>query len=101
MEQLKPKISDNYEKWAARDPELVHSPPRLDQLYGASISPVVKSRTAKRQDSTHDHYINSRSAMFSAGAVPVAGPSAGHGAHLQRSNSIGPGYSSTAITPDD
>jgi STAM-binding protein len=101
MEQLKPKISDNYEKWAARNPELVNSPTRLQQLYGASISPVVRSRTAKRQDSTHDHYANPRSAMSSAGAVPVPGPSAGHSAHPQRYSSIGPGYSSATISPDD
>ena len=101
MEQLKPKISDNYEQWATRHPELVGSPTRLQQLYGASISPVVKSRNAKRQDSGNDHYPNTRSAMSSAGAVPGPSSSTGHVTHLQRSNSIGPGYSSAAITPDD
>jgi STAM-binding protein len=102
MEQLKPKISDIFEQWAVRNPELVNSPTQLQQRYGGTISPVVKSRAAKRQDSIHDHYTNSRSAMSSAGGVvPVAGPSAGPSAHLQRSNSIGPGYSSAAITADD
>jgi len=101
MEQLKPKISDTYEQWAAKNPELVNSPPRLQQLYGASISPVVKSRATKRSDNIHDHYTNTRSAMSSAGAVPVAGPSTGHVNPLQRSNSIGPGYSSATLAQDD
>jgi STAM-binding protein len=98
MEQLKPKISDTYEQWVARNPELVNSPTRLQQLYGASISPVVRSRAAaKRSDNIHDPYSNTRSAMSSAGAVPAAGPSNS----LQRSNSIGPGYSSATPVPDD
>ena len=103
MEQLKPKISDSYEKWVAKNPDLVNSPTRLQQLYGASISPVVRSRAAKRPDNIHDHYTNTRSAMSSAGAAPGAGPSTGHvnHHHLQRSNSIGPGYSSATTVPDD
>src|SRR5258706_6394758 len=39
--------------------------------------------------------------MSSAGAVPAAGPSTGHVNHLQRSNSIGPGYSAATTVPDD
>ena len=73
MEQLKPRISDSYEQWAAKHPELVNSPARLQELYGSTISPVVKSRAAKPQDSIHDHYANTRS----AGAVPVSDPSTG------------------------
>ena len=101
MEQLKPKISDTYEQWVAKNPELVNAPTRLQQLYGASISPVVRSRAAKRPDNIHDPYPNTRSAMSSAGAVPVAGPSTSHVNHLQRSHSIGPGYSSATTVPDD
>lgn len=53
MEQLKPRLADRYEQWLARDSDHASRPSELQRLYGAAISPVVRSR-AVRQDSIRE-----------------------------------------------